>query len=102
MITEEQKNKIINYFLPYKPVKIGLFGSRVRGDNRADSDLDILYTINKKISLMDLVRMERELSTILQMEVDLADESALTNMLLRKYIMQDIKFIYEEGQRNIS
>ncbi len=97
MISKEIENKIINYFMPYEPVKIGLFGSRVRGDNREDSDLDILYSIDKRISLLDLVRMERELKSVLNMKVDLVENESITNQRLREYILKDLKIIYAKG-----
>lgn len=83
--------------MPYEPVKIGLFGSRVRGDNREDSDLDILYSIDKRISLLDLVRMERELKSVLNMKVDLVENESITNQRLREYILKDLKIIYAKG-----
>ena len=40
---------------------LAIFGSRSRGDNRRDSDLDVLVEIKKdiKFSLLDLVNVER-------------------------------------------
>lgn len=50
MITDIQKNIIINTLLPYKPTKIGIFGSYARGENTTTSDIDILYDYKEKIS----------------------------------------------------
>ncbi len=45
------KNKIIvDYLQPFNPVKIGIFGSYAREENRTDSDLDILINLNTAIS----------------------------------------------------
>ncbi|MBK7854537.1 MAG: nucleotidyltransferase domain-containing protein [Bacteroidetes bacterium] len=70
--------------MPFNPVMIGIFGSRARGDNKIESDLDILYQIDKRNSLMDLVRMEKSLSELLDMKVDLTDQTGLTNQRLKK------------------
>jgi predicted nucleotidyltransferase len=40
---------------------LAIFGSRARGDNRPDSDLDVLLDVDwdRKFSLVDLVGVER-------------------------------------------
>ena len=75
MISKEIENKVISFFMPYEPVRIGLFGSRVRGDNKDDSDLDVMIDIKKRISFLEFVRMERELTSLLNMKVDLVEEA---------------------------
>ena len=97
MISKEIENKVINFFMPYDPVRIGLFGSRVRGDNNEDSDLDVLYNINKGISLYDRARMQEELSEIIGIKVHLASDEGIKNELLRSYINKDLKLIYGQG-----
>ena len=44
MLTEKQKNIIINTMAPFKPIKIGVFGSVARDGAAEDSDIDILYS----------------------------------------------------------
>jgi uncharacterized protein len=90
------KNKIIvDYLHQYNPVKIGIFGSYAREENRPDSDLDILINLNTSISLFQLVRIERELSELLGVKVDLVPEGAIKNEKLRNYIEADLKIIYQ-------
>ncbi|MCX6290793.1 MAG: nucleotidyltransferase domain-containing protein [Bacteroidetes bacterium] len=94
-MSQQEINKIIiDYLLPYEPVKIGLFGSRVRGDNRPDSDFDILIDVKKRISLFTFVKMEDELSDKLGVKVDLIPENSIKNERLKKYISQDLKIIF--------
>ena len=41
MITEIQKNIIINKIMPYNPVKIGIFGSAARDENIGEASANI-------------------------------------------------------------
>ncbi len=50
---------------------LALFGSRVRGDHRPDSDLDVLIEVgnDSRFSLIDLVGVERVLSEAVGLNV---------------------------------
>ncbi len=90
MLTTQQQQQIITILQPYQPVRIGVFGSRARGDNRPDSDLDLLVKLQEHIGLLKIVQIEQELSDILGMKVDLVTEGAVKNALLRQYIENDL------------
>ena len=87
--------KIIDYLAKYNPSKIGIFGSYSRNENTQNSDLDILVKLEQSISLLQLVRIERELSELLGIKVDLMTEGALKNQKLKKYIENDLVIIYQ-------
>lgn len=61
----------------YQVSKLGIFGSYVRDEQTEDSDLDILVEFDEPISLLDLVRLENELSEYLGLEVDLVTKTSL-------------------------
>ena len=93
---DPEKNKIIvDYLQAYDPVKIGIFGSYARNEYRPDSDLDILINLNTAISLFQLVRIERELSELLGVKVDLVSDGSIKNKKLRNYIEADLKIIFQ-------
>jgi predicted nucleotidyltransferase len=58
MLTTHQQQQIINILRPYQPVRIGIFGSRARGDHRPDSDLDVLIQLREHIGLLKLVQIQ--------------------------------------------
>jgi predicted nucleotidyltransferase len=86
---------IVNYFHPYDPERIGIFGSFARGDDSDESDIDILVKFKITPSLLDLARFHRELSKILGKKVDIVTEPALKNMKLKQYIYNDLRIIFE-------
>lgn len=58
----------------YGIIEIGVFGSYVRGEQRPDSDVDILIELQDppRLDLFDLVNLEYDLSDLLGVKVDLA------------------------------
>ena len=94
MSRQELDSKIVSYLAKYQPLRIGVFGSFARGEEVATSDLDLLVSFKKPFGLLQLVRIERELSELLGTKVDLVTERALKNEKLIKYIQQDLQIIY--------
>jgi len=91
MITQREKDIIIRTLDPYKPKKIGVFGSRVRSDHTGLSDLDLLVDL-EHVNLLDLVELEQELSRLLNVKVDLVTDVSL-NKHLRPLIEKEIQYI---------
>lgn len=54
-----------------------LFGSVARGDDRPDSDLDLLVEMEPGRSLLDHVALKQDLEDLLGREVDVVTEQSL-------------------------
>jgi len=93
MISELQKNIIINTIMPFHPVRIGIFGSAARGENTENSDIDILYQLKDTVGLFNIVRIKDSLEEKLNKKVDLVSEKYI-HPELKLYIMNDLKIIY--------
>jgi len=61
----------------FKVRRIGIFGSVVRGERRAGSDLDVLVEYSETPSLLQLVALKRHLSELTGEKVDLVPASAI-------------------------
>ncbi len=61
----------------YAVRSLGLFGSFVRGEATPDSDLDLLVEFDRPPTLFEFVRLQRDLSNLLGVRVDLVMRSAL-------------------------
>jgi len=91
---EDTYTRIVDYLRGYNPESIGVFGSYARGEEKESSDIDILVSFKDSYGLLQLVRMERELSALLGKKVDLLTKKALKNEKMKKYIQRDLKIIY--------
>ena len=83
---------IISFMQQYGAEKIGIFGSYARNEERADSDLDLMVWFKEQKSLLLMVRMERELSELLGVKIDLLTEKAVSPFLIDR-IKQELKVI---------
>jgi hypothetical protein len=73
---------------------VSVFGSTARGEATQESDIDLLVEFGERKSLLDLVRLERELSATLGRKVDLLTKDALSPYL-RERILGEVQTIYE-------
>jgi len=70
---------------------LGVFGSYVRGEQRRGSDLDILVSFNDPPSLLGFIRLERYLSELLNVKVDLVLEDALKPRIGKRILAEVIR-----------
>ncbi|MBP5189667.1 MAG: nucleotidyltransferase family protein [Bacteroidales bacterium] len=90
----------ISQYLATQPVlKAWVFGSFARGEEKPDSDIDILVRFdrkNAKIGLFKYASMIIDLVNILHREVDLVEDGALLPYAERT-ANKDKKLIYERS-----
>ena len=72
---------------------LGLFGSVARGEASSESDIDLVVRFSKRKSLLDLVRIEREIAEALGREVDLVTEASLSPYLQER-IQNETRVLY--------
>lgn len=75
-------------------VFMAIFGSFATGDYKKDSDIDILVRFSKSKSLLELVRIERELSEALGRKTDLLTEASISPYI-RDRIKKEMEVFYE-------
>jgi predicted nucleotidyltransferase len=90
MNQSEIKNIILSHLKGFDPIKVGIFGSFARGDNKKGSDIDILVEFKEAPSLLTLIKLENDLSEILGIKVDLVTTGALKNKRIKKSIKKDL------------
>lgn len=77
----------------YHVKSLSLFGSMARGESNEKSDIDLLVSFSRPISLLTMVRLERELSAVLGRKVDLHTEQSLSRYL-RSRILRERQLLY--------
>ena len=78
----------------YGILKVYLFGSRARGDNRPDSDYDFCVMTSDDCDLFELGGFFAELRNALGVEIDLVCEESLRDDFNRE-VLRDRKLLYE-------
>jgi|RhiMetdeSRZDD1v2_1073273.scaffolds.fasta_scaffold2681874_1 predicted nucleotidyltransferase len=73
----------------YKVREIGLFGSFVRGEQGASSDIDLLAEFEANADLFDLIGLELYLEEIFQRPVDIVPKQAL-RVELRETVLHQV------------
>lgn len=85
---QDIKNKVLPILKHAGVKRSSLFGSYVRGDQTKGSDVDMLVELPDGKSLLDLVRLQRQLTETLGKKVDLITYNSI-HPLLKNYIERD-------------
>lgn len=92
---EKIKQKIRDVLKKQGVVKAGIFGSYARGDQKKDSDVDILIEIPKdrKFSLLDLAGLQLELEEKLGKKVDILTYKSIHHLLKKRILEEEVKIL---------
>lgn len=82
------RDEIISIAKSHGADNIRIFGSFIRGEQRADSDLDLLADIDEGRNLLDQVALIRELEDFLQIKVDIVEPECL-HWYIREKILHE-------------
>jgi predicted nucleotidyltransferase len=77
--------------------KLSLFGSRLHGTARPDSDVDVLVEFQpaSRVGLIQMARIERELSELIGRKVDLRTPADLSRYF-RDEVLREAEVQFEE------
>lgn len=74
---EDHRNEILAIALRYGAQDIRIFGSVARGDQRDDSDLDLIVRFEPGRSLLDQGGLLMDLQDLLGVKIDVVSEKAM-------------------------
>jgi predicted nucleotidyltransferase len=87
---QQEKQRILVIAQRYHAHNLRVFGSVVRGEEREDSDIDLLVDFLPGATLLDQVGLMEALSNVLGRKVDVVSERAL-NRFLRQSVLQEAR-----------
>lgn len=88
-ITHQLRAMLPNLRQQYGVRELWLFGSYVRAEQTAESDVDILVTFdNPHLSLIEFIQLEQQLAAALGIKVDLVEREML-KPTIGKNILQE-------------
>ncbi|RMF57483.1 MAG: hypothetical protein D6743_18905 [Calditrichaeota bacterium] len=95
-LLDQNRSEIREICRRYAVHSLRLFGSIALGKGHRDSDIDILVRFKRPVGFFHLVRLERELSKLLGVTVDLVTEKSLSPYI-RTQVMASSRVLYESA-----
>jgi predicted nucleotidyltransferase len=77
MDLQQKRNDILRIAAQYGARNLRVFGSVARGDDRAQSDVDLLVDMDADRSLLDIVALGQDLEELLDRRVDVLTDASL-------------------------
>lgn len=76
----------------YGVTSVGVFGSYVRGEQTEKSDIDMLVELEKPVGFVKFIQLEKYISTLLGIKVDLATKKALKPYIGQR-ILREVRYV---------
>lgn len=90
---EKIKTQIVSILKKHDVIRASLFGSFVRGEETAKSDLDLLVEFKGKKSLLDLVGLEQALEDQLNQDVDVLTFASLNHLIRDRVLKEQVQIL---------
>lgn len=90
---EKLKPKIIEVLKRHKVKKAGIFGSYARGEQKKNSDVDVLIEPDAKASLFDVAGIELDLEKKLRRKVDVLTYKGIHVLLRKKILSEEVRVL---------
>jgi uncharacterized protein len=71
---------------------VGIFGSWVRGEQRAESDIDVLVDFDRKVNLFEILELQWYLEGAFGCKVDVAPRDSLRKYIGR-HILKEVQYV---------
>jgi predicted nucleotidyltransferase len=79
LLIASRREQVLAIASRHRASRVRLFGSAARGEDRPDSDIDLLVDFDEGSSLFDLMHLSRELEDLLGRSVDVVSAGGLKN-----------------------
>ena len=74
-------------------IEASIFGSFTRGEDKPDSDLDLLVRYKENVSLFDVSGLKCELEKLLGIKVDLVSKDYLKPRIKKRILQESVRIL---------
>jgi uncharacterized protein len=92
-VVEQISKKILPILKSHHVIKAGIFGSAIRGEMGAKSDVDLLVEIPGDISLLEFAGIKIELEEALGRKVDLVEYAAIKAVIKESIMKEQVSIL---------
>ena len=92
-INESLKQTILGVLKKQPIQRAAVFGSFARGEEQANSDIDLLIEYSTRHTLFDILRLENELSQATSRKVDIVEYASIKPTIKKKILEQAIAIL---------
>lgn len=89
----EIRDRILPLLVRHGVRRAAVFGSRARGDDRPDSDLDLLVEFEEDRSLLDLVGLRLDVQELLGLDADVVTYNSLRLEFREKVLDEQVAIL---------
>ena len=89
-LLRKYRAKILDLATRHGAGNVRVFGSVARGEEKESSDLDLLVTLGKGRSLLDLVGLQQDLEDLIHCPVDVVTEQGLSAHLRERVLAEAV------------
>ncbi len=90
---EDIKKKIIPILKKHNVKRAGIFGSYIRGEQKKNSDIDILVEVEKEADLIDFIRLKNTLEKAVKRKVDLVEYDCIRQEIRQNILGEEMPII---------
>jgi uncharacterized protein len=87
----EKREEILKVAARHGARNVRVFGSRARGEGKADSDFDILVTVAEHTSLLEIVAIQQDLEDLLGSSVHVVTEDSISPYLRDRVLKEAVR-----------
>ena len=90
-VLADHREEILSIAQSHGARVVEVFGSRARGQARADSDVDLLVSLEKGRSLLDLIAIKQDVEDLLGLTVDVLTPASLSPYLCDRVLREAVR-----------
>ncbi|MCK5624916.1 nucleotidyltransferase domain-containing protein [Candidatus Pacearchaeota archaeon] len=84
------EKKIIPILKKHNIKRAGFFGSYARGEEKKNSDIDLLVKLEKHLSLFDVIGIKLELEKVIKKKIDLVEYETIRPELKEIILKEEV------------